>query len=57
MRTIAPAPISSARTLTRAYKENRTVENKANLDTAIAVLTSATSTANQYIAEIKGKGL
>ena len=57
LRAKSPQWLSSARTLTRAYKENRTVENKANLDTAIAVLTSATSTANQYIAEIKGKGL
>lgn len=48
--------LASARTLTKAYKENRTTENAANLDTAIAVLTAATSTANQYIAEIKVKG-
>lgn len=57
LRAKSPQWLASARTLTKAYKENRTAENKANLDTAIAVLTSATSTANNYIAEIKGKGL
>lgn len=48
---------ASARTLTKAYKENRTAENKASLATAIAVLTAATTTANQYILEIQTKGL
>lgn len=48
--------LNSARTMTKAYKANRTAENKASLDTAIAVLTSATATANHYIAEIKVKG-
>ncbi len=57
LRAKSPQWLSSARTLTMAYKENRTAENKASLETAIAVLTSATSTANTYIADIKGKGL
>lgn len=48
--------LTSARTMTKAYKANRSPSNQANLDTAIAVLTALTSTANQYIAEIKTKG-
>jgi hypothetical protein len=52
LRRESPGWLASARTLTKAYKGNRTAENKANLDTAIAVLTSATSEANHYIAEL-----
>lgn len=49
--------LASARTATAAYKGNRSAENKANLDTAIAVLSAATSEANKYIAAIHSKGL
>ncbi len=43
--------LMSARTLTRAYKEHRTAENKANLETAIAVLQTAITQAQMYLAK------
>jgi len=40
--------LQSARALTKAYKENRTPENKANLETALQVLASAVNEAKRY---------
>lgn len=50
LRRQGPEWLASARTLTHAYKANRSPENAASLSTAIAVLTSATLEANKYIA-------
>jgi len=51
IRTDAPQWIATARALTRAYKLNRTPENKAALATAVAVLETALKEAQAYIAE------
>ena len=40
--------LQSAREMTKAYKANRTPENKANLETALQVLASAVSEAKRY---------
>src|SRR5678815_1123915 len=50
VRADSPTWLASARSLTQAYKQNRTAENKANLETAVAVLVSATAEATRYIA-------
>jgi len=39
----------TARSMTKAYKQSRTPENKANLDTAIATLRTAISEARRYL--------
>lgn len=39
----------SARSMTQAYKQHRTPENKANLDTAIATLRAAIAEARNYL--------
>jgi hypothetical protein len=39
----------TARSMTQAYKQNRTPENKANLETAMAVLRSAIGEARHYL--------
>ncbi|MEO7099107.1 MAG: hypothetical protein ABI162_07075 [Luteolibacter sp.] len=44
--------VTSARTATKAYKNNRDAAHKATLDTAIIVLVTATREANKYIMEI-----
>lgn len=41
--------LTTARTMTKAYKYNRTAENKANLDTAMKVVLAATKEANAYL--------
>ncbi len=41
--------LQTARSTTQAYKNNRTPENKANLQTAIAVLQEAVNQINQYM--------
>jgi hypothetical protein len=41
--------LTTARAMTRAYKENRTPENKANLQTAVAVLRTALDKARLYL--------
>ncbi len=43
--------LQNARALTRAYKLNRTPENKASLQTAIAVLQSAITISQQYLSK------
>lgn len=45
--------LMTARELTKAYKQNRSAENKFNLMTALAVLQSAMSESQKYIAAIK----
>lgn len=50
IRTESPTWLLSARDLTKAYKSNRSAANKADLDTAVAVLTQATAEAVKYIA-------
>lgn len=51
MRVQAPQVFMSARTLTKAYKANRTAENKASLNTLVAVLEKLASEASTYIAK------
>ncbi|MCL4179167.1 MAG: hypothetical protein KJ072_15675 [Verrucomicrobia bacterium] len=41
--------LTTARSMTKAYKANRTPENKANLDTAMAVLRMAVTEARHYL--------
>jgi hypothetical protein len=41
--------LTTARSMTKAYKANRTPENKANLDTAMAVLRMAVTEARNYL--------
>lgn len=41
--------LRTARAMTQAYKYNRNAENKANLQTAIAVLQEAVNQINQYM--------
>lgn len=43
--------LQSARVLTQSYKLNRTPENKASLQTAIAVLQTAMTESNKYLAQ------
>jgi hypothetical protein len=43
--------LQTARTLTQAYKTNGTAQNKASLETAIAVLAAAISDSQKYIAQ------
>lgn len=52
VRIHSPQWISTARALTNAYKSNRTPANKANLQTALAVLTQAISQIGQYTTKI-----
>ncbi len=49
--------LTTARVLTKAYKANRTPENKANLATALSVLTSAAAESQKYLTQINGAGL
>jgi hypothetical protein len=44
--------LTTARDLTKAYKNNRTPENKASLATALAVLSEAIAQSNKYLAEM-----
>lgn len=52
LRVKAPKWIQTARDLTQAYKNNRTPENKANLETAISVLQAAINQVNVYTTQI-----
>ena len=47
--------LQSARALTIAYENNRTSQNKANLDTALAVLNTAIVQSQQYIVQINAQ--
>jgi len=53
MRLNAPTWIATARDLTKTYKTNRTPDNKANLQTAIATLTKALTDLQYYLSQIK----
>jgi hypothetical protein len=44
--------LETARACTVAYKNNRSADNKANLDTALAVLGAAIAQSQSYIAQI-----
>jgi hypothetical protein len=51
MRVNAPQAFASARNLTKAYKLNRTAENKANLNTIIMVLDQMAQEATALISK------
>lgn len=55
LRKNAPSYITNVRTLTKAFKANRTEENKANLTTAVAVLEAALREAQTHLANVNGK--
>jgi hypothetical protein len=52
LRHNAPSWFRSARALTETYKSNRSVQNKANLQSALALLETAQSQANDYMGRI-----
>lgn len=52
LRKNAPSALDTARTLTKAYKTNRTAENKANMTTAIAVLETMLSEASKWLVQM-----
>ena len=52
VRVHSPQWIATARSMTNAYKSNRNDQNKANLQTAIAVLTQAVTQITAYTSEI-----
>jgi hypothetical protein len=56
LRRNAPKWIATAVALTKAYKQNRTDENKANLLTAIKVLQSGIDEAQKYMTKIQTGG-
>ncbi len=49
IRTNGPTWLATARNLTKAYKANRILQNKANLETAITVLRTALAEARTYL--------
>ena len=49
IRTNAKGWLQSARVMTKAYKQNRTPENKANLTTALATLSAAIAETQKYL--------
>ena len=53
LRTNAPHWLTSANNLKNAYKHNRTLDNKANLLSALATLDQATAEARTYINQIQ----
>jgi hypothetical protein len=52
LREKAPTWLASLRALTKAYKFNRSSENKASLQTAISVVTAAMQESSKYIGQI-----
>lgn len=52
IRLEAPLWLMSARALTKAYKQNRTDEGKANLETIVSVLTAAVNEASTYLSAV-----
>lgn len=52
IRRESPHWINTANTLIRTYKRNRTSDNKANAQTAIAVVEAGLEQAKKYIAEV-----
>jgi len=57
LRAKGPTWLASLRALTKAYKFNRSPENKASLQTAIAVVTAAMQESNKYIGQINNKAI
>jgi len=55
VRVHSPQWIAAARSMTNAYKSNRTPENKANLGTALATLNQAVTLITQYISQINSE--
>jgi hypothetical protein len=55
LRAKGPVWLDSLRALTKAYKFNRTSENKASLQTAISVVTAAMTESSKYIGQINAK--
>lgn len=56
LRVHAPTWLATLRALTKAYKFNRTVENKASLQTAVAVVVAAMQESSNYIGQINKTG-
>lgn len=56
LRAHAPTWLASLRSLTKAYKFNRTAENKASLQTAVAVVVAAMQESSNYIGQINKTG-
>lgn len=52
LRDSGPLAFQTARALTKAYKQNRSAENKATLDTALAVLVAMQTQSAAYIAAL-----
>lgn len=52
IRLNSPKWLASARAITRAYKANRTAQNKANLQTAMATLLAGLNQAQEYLTQI-----
>src|SRR5438552_3831505 len=55
VRVHSPQWIAAARSMTNAYKSNRTAENKANLGTALATLNQAVTLITKYISQINSE--
>lgn len=54
LRRNAPSWIESTRSLTAAYKQNRSAQNKASLQTALAVLGAGVIQAQTYLTQVGG---
>lgn len=52
IRVNSPKWLASARAVTKAYKDNRTPQNKANLQTAMSTLLAGLTQAQQYLTQI-----
>jgi hypothetical protein len=52
IRLNSPKWLASARAITKAYKENRTAQNKATLQTAMTTLSAGLAQAQQYLTQI-----
>lgn len=49
--------LKSARTFTEAYRQNRTVDNKVNMQTAIALIQTTLDQITQYFLTAQNKGI
>lgn len=56
LRVHAPTWLGSLRALTKAYKFNRSPENKASLQTGVAVVVAAMTESSNYIGQINKTG-
>jgi len=52
IRLNSPKWLATARAVTKAYKGNRNAQNKANLQTAMATLSTGLTQAQQYLTQI-----